>query len=158
MTVPPGFCQNKLVRRRTANKPGFESNMRQLPARGDGELSSPPINNTATREHNLMLIRQSYRIPCARVLTGFEAVDDADGNPSGCQARCRRCELTAWVEDSGLIYSLSTPLPLYSATRATGFLLPQVQSVGDGRLAQKSARRKAEPAVRPFARFHLTTN
>ena len=36
-----------------------------------------------------MLNRQSYGIPCARVLvlardlTGYEAIDDATGNPSG---------------------------------------------------------------------------
>jgi hypothetical protein len=39
-------------------------------------------------------------------LGGFEPVDDYDGAPNGYQARCRRCNLTAWVDDSGLVYSL----------------------------------------------------
>lgn len=36
-------------------------------------------------------------------LTGFEPVE---GPPPGQQARCRRCGQTAWVGESGLVYSL----------------------------------------------------
>ena len=68
MTVPPGFCQDKLARKRTANKPGFESSMRQTPVRGDGAPSSSPNIDTATYGHNLMIIRLPYGIPFARVL------------------------------------------------------------------------------------------
>jgi len=39
-------------------------------------------------------------------LTGFEPVQDHDDRPNGYQARCRKCDLTAWVDDSGMIYSL----------------------------------------------------
>ena len=39
-------------------------------------------------------------------LGGFEPVDDYNGDPNGYEARCRRCNLTAWVDDSGLMYSL----------------------------------------------------
>ena len=39
-------------------------------------------------------------------LSGFEAVDAAVGMPKGFEARCRRCERTAWVGEDGLTYSL----------------------------------------------------
>ena len=39
-------------------------------------------------------------------LSGFEPVVDADGQPNGHQATCRRCGLSAWVGDNGVIYSL----------------------------------------------------
>jgi hypothetical protein len=39
-------------------------------------------------------------------LDGFEAVDDYDGRHNGYETRCRRCNLTAWVDDSGMMYSL----------------------------------------------------
>lgn len=39
-------------------------------------------------------------------LTGFEPVEDQDGRPNGYEARCRKCNLTAWVDDSGMMYSL----------------------------------------------------
>ena len=39
-------------------------------------------------------------------MSGFDPVQDADGQPNGHQARCRRCNLTAWVSDQGLQYSL----------------------------------------------------
>ena len=37
---------------------------------------------------------------------GSEPVTDHDGRPNGYQARCRRCNLTAWVDDSGMMYNL----------------------------------------------------
>ena len=39
-------------------------------------------------------------------LTSFEPVQDHDGDPNGYQASCRLCGLTAWVDDSGMMYSL----------------------------------------------------
>lgn len=39
-------------------------------------------------------------------MTGFEPVQDQDGDPNGHQAVCRRCGLSAWVDDSGMQYSL----------------------------------------------------
>jgi hypothetical protein len=39
-------------------------------------------------------------------LAGFEAVDHYDGNANGYKAKCRLCSLTAWVDDSGMMYSL----------------------------------------------------
>ena len=47
-------------------------------------------------------------------LTGFADVEDdetstvghCDGDPNGYQAVCRRCGLSAWVDDSGLAYNL----------------------------------------------------
>lgn len=39
-------------------------------------------------------------------LGGFEPVQDEDGNPTGYQARCRKCDMTAWVGNDGLRYSL----------------------------------------------------
>jgi len=39
-------------------------------------------------------------------LTGFEPVEDMDGNPNGYEAKCRHCGQTAWVYFSGMIYSL----------------------------------------------------
>ena len=39
-------------------------------------------------------------------LSGFEPVQDGDAKPNGYQAKCRKCGQTAWVGDSGLIYSL----------------------------------------------------
>ena len=36
----------------------------------------------------------------------FEPVEDGNGKPNGHQARCRRCEQSAWVDDTGLMYSL----------------------------------------------------
>ena len=39
-------------------------------------------------------------------LSGFEPVQDADGQPNGFQATCKRCGLTAWVGDNGVQYSL----------------------------------------------------
>ena len=39
-------------------------------------------------------------------LTGFDPIQDQDRDPNGYEARCRRCNLTAWVGDGGSIYSL----------------------------------------------------
>ena len=39
-------------------------------------------------------------------LTGFQPVQDEDDNPNGYEARCRLCSMTAWVDDSGMMYSL----------------------------------------------------
>ena len=39
-------------------------------------------------------------------LSGFEPVQDADGNDNGYQAICRLCGGSAFVADSGLHYSL----------------------------------------------------
>ena len=39
-------------------------------------------------------------------LTGFEPVTDQDDNSNGYEARCRNCGQTAWVDFSGMMYSL----------------------------------------------------
>ena len=39
-------------------------------------------------------------------LGGFELVEDHDGDPNGYEARCRKCNQTAWVDFSGMMYSL----------------------------------------------------
>lgn len=39
-------------------------------------------------------------------LAGCEAVDDYDSHHNGYEARCWRCNLTAWIDDSGMVYSL----------------------------------------------------
>ena len=39
-------------------------------------------------------------------LGGFGLVHDHDNNPNGYQARCRKCDLTAWVDFSGMMYNL----------------------------------------------------
>ena len=39
-------------------------------------------------------------------LSGFEPVQDQDGDPNGYQARCKRCGASVWVGDNGLMYSL----------------------------------------------------
>lgn len=39
-------------------------------------------------------------------LSGFGLVEDHDGQPNGYQARCRKCNLTAWVDFSGMMYNL----------------------------------------------------
>ena len=37
---------------------------------------------------------------------GFGLVVDHDGNPNGYQARCRKCNLTVWVDFNGTMYNL----------------------------------------------------
>jgi hypothetical protein len=39
-------------------------------------------------------------------LSGFAAVEGSAGDMEGYQAKCRRCGMTAWVSEDGLIYSL----------------------------------------------------
>ena len=39
-------------------------------------------------------------------LGGFGLVHDHNNNPNGYQARCRKCDLTAWVDFSGTMYNL----------------------------------------------------
>jgi len=39
-------------------------------------------------------------------LSGFAVAEDSDGKADGYQAQCRRCGMTAWVSEDGLIYSL----------------------------------------------------
>ena len=43
-------------------------------------------------------------------LASFKPVQDQDGRPNGYQAKCRRCNITAWVDDSGMMYSLLTAM------------------------------------------------
>lgn len=63
-----------------------------------------PANTAEVRESMLEIAVNAAA--AGHDLTGFEPVQDADGEPNGYQAHCNLCSMSAWVGDNGLHYSL----------------------------------------------------
>jgi len=61
---------------------------------------------TTTAANETMLQIAVNAAAAGHDLSGFEPVQDADGQPNGHQARCRNCQQSVWVGDNGLMYSL----------------------------------------------------
>ncbi len=69
--------------------------------------------NESMREHAINAAGSGHD------LTGFDLVQDQDGRPNGYEVRCRRCNLSAWVGDLVMMYSLLAAACPWAVTKPT---------------------------------------